>query len=245
MEPKNYLKRNSKSAKINQSYQVPSKIRKTTVNLNILTKKQLIDKITVLNEELESLKNRFKTAEGAHIDNNTVTIITTSTQTLLKNEEVPYPCKMCTYNADNPLDLDVHMEYAHEDDDDGAHIPEITCNVCNNTFQSKNKLMEHIKISHRSSVPACKYFQNDTCKYNEKSCWFVHDKVDISAHKCRYCEYKCAYRSEIMKHQKTSHADKHQICKYNVKNKCKFREKCWYKHKVIAKIKLIKYRRRK
>ena len=33
-----------------------------------------------------------------------------------------------------------------------------------------------------------------------------------------------------------SHEDKLQICKYNVQNKCKFREKCWYKHIVIAKI---------
>ena len=236
MVPNNSLKRNSKSAKINQIHQVPSKIRKTTANLNILTKKQLIDKITVLNEELESLKNRLNTVEPTPVDNNTGTKISASTQTLMKDEEFPYPCKICTYNTDNPLELSVHMEYAHDDDDYGTQNPEVTCNRCNKTCPSKNELMEHIKISHKSSVPACKYFQNDTCKYNEKSCWFVHKKVEISEHKCRYCEYKCTYRSEIMNHQKTSHEDKLQICKYYIQNNCKFREKCWYKHIDIAKI---------
>ena len=74
MEPKNNLKRNLKSAKI-QVHQVPSKLRKTTVNLNNLTKIQLIDKIAILNKELESMKIQLKTVEPPLVDTKSVTQI--------------------------------------------------------------------------------------------------------------------------------------------------------------------------
>ena len=45
MDTKTYLKRNSKSTDISKDVQVLGKIRKKDDNLNILTKKQLIDKI--------------------------------------------------------------------------------------------------------------------------------------------------------------------------------------------------------
>ena len=181
------------------------------------------------------MKIQLKTVEPPLVDTKSVTQISASTQTLLMEEEFQYPCKICIYNADNPLDLSVHMDYAHDDDEDGTQIPKITCNICKKTYQSKNILMQHIKTSHETSMPACKYFQNDTCKFNEKSCWFVHRKVDISAYKCRYCDYKCAYKSDIMKHQKASHQDKLQICKSHVQYKCKFKDKCWFNHVDIAK----------
>ena len=257
MEQKCISKRKNTSIKSPTNSEItPAKLRKKELPLEKLTKQKIIEKFQKLEEEYLNLVvlNKKNEAEnkllkenvihtGSKINNKyefktieTQTEALASTQTLMKDEEFPYPCKICTYNTDNPLELSVHMEHAHDDDDYGTQNPEITCNRCNKTCPSKNKLMEHINISHKSSVPACKYFQNDTCKYNEKSCWFVHKKVEISEHKCRYCEYKCTYRSEIMNHQKTSHEDKLQICKYYIQNNCKFREKCWYKHIDIAEI---------
>ena len=90
--------------------------------------------------------------------------------------------------------------------------------------------MVHIKTKHESSLPACKYFQTGTCKFNEKSCWFAHKIVEMSSYKCRHCDYKCSFKSEVMKHQKEIHEEKMQICKSHLENKCKFRSKCWYNH---------------
>ena len=234
MDRKTYLKRNSKSADNSKDVQVPSKIRKTDDNLNILTKKQLIDKIAKLNEELEALKNKVKTLDPV-MGNNIVKQYSSSTQTILMDEDIPFPCQICIYNADNEMDLRIHMDYAHDIDDE-IRTSKVTCNLCRKKYPSKNELMKHIKSNHESDLQACKYFQTGTCKFNDKSCWFAHKIIDMSAYKCRHCEYKCGYKSEIMKHQKERHEEKMQICKSFLQNKCKFWSKCWFSHINTTKI---------
>ena len=90
--------------------------------------------------------------------------------------------------------------------------------------------MLHIKTEHGSSLPACKYFQQGTCKFNEKLCWFVHKKEENPLLKCRYCDDRFFSKSDAMKHQKLNHEELIPICKNHVKGQCKFRSKCWFHH---------------
>lgn len=229
MDTKKHLKRTSTLARINKDNQVPNKIRKTKENLSILTKKQLIEKITILSEEIDSLKDKVKACDPAVKESNVVKQNSSSTQTVLEDEDLPFPCQVCIYNAAGEMDLRVHMDYAHDIDEE-IHASEVTCKLCKIKYPSKSGLRLHLKTKHESSVPPCKHFQTGTCRFNETSCWFVHKRVDVSAYKCRYCEYKCAYKSEVMNHQKENHEEKMQICKSHIQNKCKFRSKCWFKH---------------
>ena len=183
MNTKCSVKRQSQTNIAEMEDKIPPKVRKKTVNYNVMTKNQLIEQIKILNVELDALKREIKQPTSTTSNSTT----SKSTQTLLLDEEFTFPCQLCIYNADNELDLRIHMDYAH-DLDDGIFDSKITCKVCKNKFETKQKLMGHIRTKHVSSLPNCKYYQDGTCKFNEKSCWFPHKKDDPIAFKCRNCE---------------------------------------------------------
>ena len=90
-------------------------------------------------------------------------------------QEFPFLCKIGIYKTDNELDLRVNMDYAH-DLEDGIYIPTTNCNICTKKFQSKPYLLVHIKSKHEQTLPACKYFQNDSSEFNGGSYWFPKKK---------------------------------------------------------------------
>ena len=204
------------------------KQRKKHVDLNSMTKKQLIDEIKSLNEEIMNLKNKFQ-SRNQNLEANPIPI---ATQTTLLDEELTFPCQLCIYNADSEMDLRVHMDYAHDLDDDDL-LSKFKCKVCNNICKGKQHLMNHIKVVHGDTLPNCKFYQNDSCKFNEKSCWYVHKKDVVGELKCRYCEQIFYSKSDVMFHQKKDHIDKIPICKNHVHAKCKYKIKCWYTHPAI------------
>ena len=52
----------------------------------------------------------------------------------------------------------------------------IMCYICNETFESKTKMMLHRKIDHRNLVRMCNNYLEKNCMFQSKSCWFLHDE---------------------------------------------------------------------
>lgn len=224
METKYALKRKSKTATV--EHKVSVKHRKKEMDLNSLTKKQLIDHIQSLKDELVKIKRKCQ----AYDDNVSAKATPIPTQTTLVDEEITIPCQLCIYNADYEMELRVHMDHAHGIDDDLSST-NIKCDLCSKTFKKKHDLMNHIKTTHVSTLPNCKYYQSDSCKFNEKSCWFVHKMNEPTENKCRYCEEQFYSKSEVMIHQKQEHEEKIPICKNHIKSNCKYKDKkCWFIH---------------
>ena len=49
------------------------------------------------------------------------------------------------------------------------------CFICNQTFVTKNEMMLHRKTNHAEMVKHC---TKDRCNFQEKFCWFIHEKTD-------------------------------------------------------------------
>ena len=228
MNTKPTLKRNCKVANSMQDNIIPTKLRKKDINLITLTKNQLIEKVQNLDKELAGLRAKLQKIEDdskEKLENKSL-----GTQTIIVVEEFPFPCQICIYNADNELDLRVHMYHAH-DLDDGIFTPKVKCKICEKKFPSKTDLMVHIKTKHENTLPPCKNYQNNSCRYNKRSCWFPHQKNDFLELKCRYCSDKFMSKKDVMNHQKNKHIDKISLCKNHEKGICEYKNKCWFKHK--------------
>ena len=153
------------------------KVRKTE-NLESLTKSTLLKKFKELEDENrklvsdlekmkkinESFSERVKDFERQCSVQKTKSISTT--QTVMLKEDFTFPCQICIYNADSEFDLRIHMDVAH-DVDDGIFIPKTKCNICKKKFQGKGELMLHIKNNHKSTIPACRYYQKDVLTTKE------------------------------------------------------------------------------
>ena len=48
------------------------------------------------------------------------------------------------------------------------------CKVCNKTFQTRSRVMLHMKHEHSDNVQKCRSFSKGDCGYT--SCWFKHDE---------------------------------------------------------------------
>ena len=221
-------------------HHVEPKLRKKD-NLETLTKQTICKKYKELEDKYlkvvsdfeklkqtnESLSNKIKTLEIDTPSQKPQSV--SETQTTMLDKDFKFPCQICIYNADSEFDLRIHMEYVH-DFDDGFCSIKIKCNICKTKFKGKKYLMNHIKTKHGGSLPPCKYFQNGTCKFTENSCWFVHKREEMPTMKCRHCEEKFFFKSEVMNHQKSFHEELLPICKNFVKGNCKFQSKCWFQH---------------
>ena len=53
----------------------------------------------------------------------------------------------------------------------------IKCFVCNESFENKTEMMAHRKKEHSSLIRKCLQFKENNCRFEEKSCWFMHDDV--------------------------------------------------------------------
>ena len=69
----------------------------------------------------------------------------------------------CTYSAD--LCWWKHNENIKQN---------IECFVCGEMFDCRSSMMMHRKISHASIITACKLFEEQKCRFEDKSCWFTH-----------------------------------------------------------------------
>ena len=48
--------------------------------------------------------------------------------------------------------------------------------MCGKTFQTRNDMMIHRKTSHPMAVRKCDKFNQNNCRFNNDSCWFLHEQ---------------------------------------------------------------------
>ena len=48
------------------------------------------------------------------------------------------------------------------------------CNHCGTTFEDLRNLMQHRKVEHEETIPLCRKFKANECKFNEMFCWYRH-----------------------------------------------------------------------
>ena len=51
----------------------------------------------------------------------------------------------------------------------------IQCYICKSTFDNKSKMMIHRKNMHKDLVRSCNSYLQNNCKFQNNSCWFLHD----------------------------------------------------------------------
>ena len=55
----------------------------------------------------------------------------------------------------------------------------VCCYTCEETFESKNKMMIHRKNKHEALVRVCENFKDNNCKRQNNFCWFIHKDEEI------------------------------------------------------------------
>ena len=144
----------------------------------------------------------------------------------LDSSEGARDCRRCDYLAEDRYDLDGHIWYEHEEDEDGR----ILCKFCGEKFASIANLMKHKKIKHREKVNICKNFNDSGCPFEDQKCWFLHMKNE-ETFKCNICDTTFESQSDFMKHRKTKHKERVQMCKN--KERCVFKNLCWFIHEAL------------
>ena len=108
-------------------------------------------------------------------------------------------CKEWEYPADDIFDLGEHMFEFHTE----RYENKMDCHFCDDSFNSKDRLMKHQKEMHKEKVKQCIFFSAGHCDYSDELCWFNHEKVSNVSLKeaylnCRICNKKFNIRSEFM-----------------------------------------------
>ena len=132
-------------------------------------------------------------------------------------------------------DLVEHVITNHKIEDSEEAV---YCDYCGLRLETKNKLMIHRKAIHEESVNICRYFLEDKCAFEAKTCWYIHKTekqssgyLQIKEFKCGVCDEKFKTRSQFMKHKKSQHLNHVAICKeYKRRHICRFGDRCWFQH---------------
>ena len=155
--------------------------------------KKNLDKIEVLEGKVFKLEKQSGsdfTCSKTHMEK--------SSQT--ESEEMIF-CYECEYPVDDFHELGEHMIECHF---------EGSCNYCDETFTTKEKLEDHIAEDHTQEGPATNKSENL---------------------KCNHCEQIFFTIRELMKHKKERHMEMISTCWNFTLGNCEFNdEKCWFKH---------------
>ena len=176
-----------------------------------------------MDNKIHSLDN-----ESRDIHKNKITI---QTQTESDDNDIEIACKICIYEAVCVAELGWHLQSAHGIGDPDYEY-NFSCKICKKPFDIKSDLMFHVKNEHSRSMPVCRYFQNDECKFADDKCWYTHKKESptLNQYKCGICGKVFDTKNNFMVHRKMEHTPKVKQC-INYKNeKCIFKDQCWYIH---------------
>ena len=55
----------------------------------------------------------------------------------------------------------------------------VCCYTCDETFETKNEMLNHRKNKHESLVRICDNFKDNNCRRQNKFCWFIHKDEEI------------------------------------------------------------------
>lgn len=48
--------------------------------------------------------------------------------------------------------------------------------ICDKTFEKRERMMSHRKAEHKNFVRICMNFSQNNCRFEDSSCWFLHDE---------------------------------------------------------------------
>ena len=141
-------------------------------------------------------------------------------------------CSECEYPAETIFELGEHMFEFHSEE----YAKKIACHYCDETFETKDGVMKHRKISHLEKVKTCIFYSEGKCEHGDE-CWFNHDtkardnQTDETVRlKCRLCDKTFNIRSDFMNHRKHEHSELTEHCRNDL-NGCPYAPySCWFKH---------------
>ena len=81
------------------------------------------------------------------------------------NGECRFSSQKCWWNHEFNLEIENKSE------------DQFKCFTCNETFNSKGRMMLHKKEKHGHLVRSCIDHIDNKCTFNDKSCWFRHDEA--------------------------------------------------------------------
>ena len=187
--------------------------KKKTMPKKVQSKAELIQEIAALkalNDALEdeNKKNRetiSKLEEKISLKiHKSIDIVNAGCQTLDSDLLL---CEECEYPAETLYELGEHVGESHS----GLRIP---CNFCPDIYTSKEELEDHVTEVHN-------HFEDE----------HLNKHQDIRIFKCRFGEKKFQSKSDLMKHNKSSHIENLSAC-WNFKTgTCYFdNNDCWFSH---------------
>jgi hypothetical protein len=135
-------------------------------------------------------------------------------------------CRFCPKWFEREIEFKGHI---------GDHSNLLSCNYCEDKFDTKNSLMKHNKQKHSERLSTCWNFSTGHCHLGDENCWFLHKDKDKSAdvvqYECNLCNEVFQGKSQFMKHRKSKHNSDIEKCSYASGGVCKFgADKCWYSH---------------
>ena len=241
------MKRKSDTLKMYSK--TPTKTSKKETRIEEQTKKELIENYKNLEsryekvlKEKELLERTVKNMKDTEkINNESKSVSTAETQTESGENAIDIDCKICIYKAACVAELVWHIQSEHGIDP--GHEYNFSCNICKKPFDLKSDLMYHVKRDHVESMPLCKYFQTDECRFTEHKCWYQHKKDNsvMNQYKCRICGNIFETKHSFMTHRKCDHNEEVKECMNYMNGVCKFEKHCWYIHSDGTDLSLSEY----
>ena len=110
-------------------------------------------------------------------------------------------CNRCDYEAEDRYELDGHLWYGHEEDEDGH----VFCKFCDEKFANIPNMMMHKKIKHREKIDFCQNYNAGGCPFENKKCWFHNTRNNEM--NCNICEQTLNRKSHFIKHRRVHYPE--------------------------------------
>ena len=149
--------------------------------------------------------------------------------------ETDYACDICGKWCRSASDLILHQKKHEIITIDKV----ISCNICEEKFETIGKMMIHKKGQHTEKVSTCWKYADGKCELGDNLCWFVHSEAsnesDFPGIQCNTCEKAFHSQDALMKHKKAEHVTTVKPCKNAFNNTCWYGDqKCWFRHDLLA-----------
>ena len=147
--------------------------------------------------------------------------------------DTEFPCSVCSKGCQSERELKRHKQIYHHKK---VKRHSLECNHCEDNFEKKHEVLEHMKKVHAENVSACWNFASGFCEFGELKCWFSHSELGKNQDKptnlkCNICKKTFINRFELLKHRKQNHLHLVPLCKNVATGSCRFgEENCWFKH---------------
>ena len=89
----------------------------------------------------------------------------------------------CDYEAEDIYELDGHLWYGHEEDEDG----QLFCKFRDEKFANIPNMMMREKMKHREKIDFCQKHNAGGCPFEDNKSWFLNTRNN-ETFKCNICE---------------------------------------------------------